>query len=144
MTGMRFTRVPRRFMISMSKGFSLKEREGERCGRMGVWRGYGRVTSGTDKIEACVYSEVRLVGPQRLLLLSHVRLMLVIDEVDNRGPGVAVVDIVTKARGIDDGQLGLELFLLQLGLDDFDLCQLVELLEVTAVVVLRGRQLGGK
>lgn len=105
----------------------------------GVRKGHGRVTSRTDKIEASMHSEVRLVGPQRLLFLSHVRLVLVIDEVDNGGPRVAVVDIITKAGCVNDGQLGFELLLLQLGLDDFDLGQLVKLLEVTAVVVLRGR-----
>ena len=83
-----------------------------------------------------MHSEVRLVRPQGLLLLSHVRLMLVIDEINDGGPRVAVVDIVTKAGGVNDRQLDFELLFLQLGLDYFNLGQLVELLEVTAVVVL--------
>ena len=107
-------------------------------------KGDGRVAGGADKVEAGMHAEVRLVGPQRLLFLSHVRFMLVINKVNDRGPRVAVVDIVAKAGSINDGQLGFELLFLQLGLDDFDLGQLVELLEVAAVVVLRGRQLGGK
>ena len=98
----------------------------------------------TDEVEASMHSEVRLVGPQRLLFLSHIRLMLVIDEVNDGGPRVAVVDIVTKAGGVNNRQLDFELLFFQLCLDDFDLGQLVELLEVTAVVVLRGGQLGGK
>ena len=48
-------------------------------------------------------SKVRLVGPQRLLLLSHICLMLVVDEVDDGRPRVAVVDIVTEAGGVNDG-----------------------------------------
>jgi hypothetical protein len=94
------------------------------------------VTGGADKVEASMHSEVRLVRPQGLLLLSHVRLMLVIDEINDGGPRVTVVDIVTKAGSVNDRQLDFELLFLQLGLDYFDLCQLVELLEVTAVVVL--------
>jgi len=89
-------------MISMSKGLSLGEMGECRC-RRDVRRGHGRVTSGADKVEASMHSEVRLVGPQRLLLLSHVCLMLVIDEVNNGGPRVAVVNIVTKAGSVDDG-----------------------------------------
>jgi len=62
-----------------------------------------RVAGGTDKVEAGMHPEVSLVGPQRLLLLSHVRLMLVIDEVNDGGPRVAVVDIVAKAGSINNG-----------------------------------------
>lgn len=105
----------------------------------GKWKygkGYRRVTGGTDKVEAGVNSEVCLVGPQRLLLLSHIRLMLVVDEVDNWGPRVAVVDVVAESGGVNDGKLDFELFLLQFCLDDFDLGQLVELLEMTTVVIL--------
>ena len=61
------------------------------------------MTGGADKVEASMHSEVRLVGPQRLLLLSHIRLMLVIDEVNDGGPRVAVVDIVTEAGSVNDG-----------------------------------------
>ena len=60
------------------------------------------MTSGADKVEASMNAEVRLVGPQRLLLLSHVCFMLVINEVDDGRPRVAVVDVVAKAGGVDD------------------------------------------
>jgi len=70
--------------------------------------------------------------------------MLVVDEVDNGRPGVAVVDIVAKSGCIDDSELDLELLLLKLGLDDFHLCELVKLLVVTPVVVFRRREFGGK
>lgn len=61
------------------------------------------MAGGADKVEAGMHAEVRLVGPQRLLFLSHVRLMLVINEVNDGGPRVAVVDIVAEARSINDG-----------------------------------------
>lgn len=47
--------------------------------------------------------------------------MLVIDELDNGGPRVGVVDVVAKSRGVDDSELDFELFLLELGFDDLDL-----------------------
>ena len=106
--------------------------------------GDGRVTSGTDKVEASVHSEIRLVGPHRLLLLSHICLVLVIDEINDGGPRVAVVDVVAETRSVNNGELSFELLLFELCLDDFDLCQLVKLFEVTAVIVLWGRQLGGE
>ena len=96
MTGMRLTRVPRRFIISISKGLSLKD-EYEHCAEIEMNQNYGRVTSGTDKVEASVNPEVCLVCPHRLLLLSHVCFMLVVNEVDDGGPRVAVVDVVSKA-----------------------------------------------
>jgi len=89
-------------MISISKGLSLEEREGERRGETDVWKGHGRVAGCTDKVEASMHPEVRLVGPQRLLLLSHIGLVLVVDEVNDGGPRVAVVDVVTKAGGVNN------------------------------------------
>lgn len=101
-----------------------------------------RMPSRADKVEARVDTEVNLILALRLLLLAHVRLVLVVNEVDNGGPRVAVVDVVAKAGAVDDRQLRLELLLLELGLDDLHLGQLVELLVVPTAVALRGRQLG--
>lgn len=88
--------------------------------------------------------EVGLLLALRLLFLSHVGLVLVIDEIDDWGPRVAVVDIVPESRSVDDTELDFELLLLKLRLDDLDLGQLVELLVVTPVVVFGRRQLGGE
>lgn len=98
--------------------------------------------SRADKVETRVHAEVNLILPLRLLLLAHVRLMLVVNEVDDGGPRVAVVDVVAEAGAVDDRQLRLELFLLKLCLDDLHLSQLVELLVVPTTVALRRRQLG--
>ena len=102
------------------------------------------MTSGTDEVQAGVHPEVNLLLPLWLLLLAHVRLVLVVNEVDDGSPRVTVVDVVTEARGVDDRQLRLELLLLELGLDDLNLGELVKLLLVTLVVVLVRRELGGE
>jgi hypothetical protein len=47
--------------------------------------------------------------------------MLVIDEFNNGGPRVGVVDVVTESGGVNDGELDFELLLLEFGLDDLDL-----------------------
>jgi len=63
-----------------------------------------RMTGRTDKVETSMDTEVDLVLPSRLLLLQHVRLMLVVEEFNDWHPGIPVVDIVTKARRVDNGQ----------------------------------------
>jgi len=126
-----------------------------------------RVTSGSDEEQACMHTQVGLLSALRLLLLPHICFMLVVHEVDDWAPRVAVVDIITEARGVNDGELDLERLLLELGLDDFDLShkkdvsgsgatselrverprylsELVKLLNVTPAVVLRWRQFGSK
>ena len=119
MTGIRLTRVPRRFMISMSSGFRLSfiavnakelQRTLEDI----------RVTCRADEVEAGVNSKVRLFVPLRLLLLTHICLMLVINKLDDRHPRVAVVDVVTEARCVNNGELDLELLLFKFGLDYFN------------------------
>lgn len=60
------------------------------------------VASGADEVEASVDAEVDLLGTLGLLLLKHVRLMLVVQELDDGLPRVAVVDIVAEARGVND------------------------------------------
>ena len=60
------------------------------------------MAGGTDEVQAGVYTQIDLFLALGLLLLQHVRLMLVIKELNNRLPRVAVVDVVSKARGVDD------------------------------------------
>lgn len=62
------------------------------------------VAGGTNEVEADVDSEVNLVLSLGLLLLQHVGFMLVVKELDDWHPGVAIVDIVAKAGGVDDSQ----------------------------------------
>ena len=65
------------------------------------------VSGGADEVQTGVHTHVDLVGTAGLLLLEHVRLMLVIQELDNGLPGVTVVDIVSEAGGINNGQANL-------------------------------------
>lgn len=102
------------------------------------------MSSGPDEVQAAVNPEVSLLLALRLLFLSHVGLMLVVDEIDDWGPRVTVVDIVPESRSVDDGELDFELLLLKLCLDDLDLGQLVQLLVVTLIVVPGRRQLGSE
>jgi hypothetical protein len=62
------------------------------------------VASGADEVQAGVDTEVDLVCAARLLLLEHVRLVLVVEELDDGLPRVAVVDVVAEARGVDNGE----------------------------------------
>jgi hypothetical protein len=62
------------------------------------------VTGGADEVQAGVYTEVDLLLALRLLLLQHVGLVLVVEELDNGLPRVAVVDVVAEAGGVNDGQ----------------------------------------
>lgn len=71
----------------------------------------------------------------RLLFLTHVCFMLVVNELNDGHPGVPVVDVVTKAGGVNDSELDLELLLFELSLNDLYLSQLIKLLVVPSVVV---------
>lgn len=96
------------------------------------------MTSRPDEVQTGVNSQVTLFGPLRLLLLAHVRLMLVVNEVDNGDPRIPVVDVVAESRCVNYSELDLELLLFKLGLNDIDFSELVELLVVTPAVALGG------
>jgi hypothetical protein len=66
--------------------------------------GLQRVAGGADEVQAGVHAEIDLIAALRLLLLQHERLVLVVEELDDGLPGVAVVDVVAEAGGVDDGQ----------------------------------------
>lgn len=103
-----------------------------------------RVSSGSDEVQACMNPEITLLLTHRLLFLPHIDFMLVVNEVNDWHPRVTVVDIVAKSGRVNDSELDLELLLLQLSLDDFNLRELVELFLVATSVVLGRRQLGRK
>lgn len=66
--------------------------------------GLERVARGADKVKTGVDTEVDLVGTAWLLLLKHVRLVLVVEELDDGLPRVTVVDIVAESGRVDDGK----------------------------------------
>ena len=98
---------------------------------------YARVTCGTYEVEASMDTQIRLFVPLGLLLLTHVRFVLIVNKLDNWEPRVAVVNVVSEARGVDDRELDLELAFFELSFDDFYFCELVQLLEMTLIVVFR-------
>lgn len=57
-----------------------------------------------DEIDTGVDSEIDLAGPFGLLVLEHVGLVLVVDELDDWLPGIGIVDEVAEAGCVDDGE----------------------------------------
>ena len=94
-----------------------------------------RVPRRSDKVQTRVHSQIDLLRASWLLLLQHVALVLIVQELDDRLPRVPVVHIVPESGGVDDGEAHFEELLLQLGLGDLDLDRLVDLLGVAAAVV---------
>jgi hypothetical protein len=66
--------------------------------------GLQSVARGADEVQTSMDTEVDLVSAAWLLLLQHVRLVLVVEELDDGLPRVAVVDIVAESRRVNDGQ----------------------------------------
>ena len=66
------------------------------------------VAGRTDEVQASMHSQVNLLRSAWLLLLQHVALMLVVQELDDWLPAVSVVYVVTKAWSIDDRQSDFE------------------------------------
>lgn len=62
------------------------------------------VSGGANEVQASVHTHINLVRSAGLLLLEHVGLMLVVQELDDGLPRITVVDIVAEAGGINDGQ----------------------------------------
>ena len=83
-TGMRFTRVPRRFMISISNGFSLayvSKKPMQRWDEKNI-----RVTCRTNKVKASMDPQICFLMSLWLLLLTHVSFMLVVNELNDWEP----------------------------------------------------------
>lgn len=111
------------------------------------------MASWADKVQAGMDAKVNLLGSARLLLLEHVGLMLVVQKLNDRLPRVAIVHIVAKARGVNDGKTDcaiprqllfahyhrcsrtFEELLLQFCFCNLNLNRLVDLLVVAALVV---------
>jgi hypothetical protein len=68
--------------------------------------------------------------------------VLIINKLDNYKPRVAVVNVVSEARGVDAGELDLELAFFKLNLNDFHSRELDQLLEMAFVVVSRRSRKG--
>lgn len=66
-------------------------------------KGLQGMPSGPNEVKTRMHAKVDFVNSAWLLLLQHIRLMLIVQKLDDWHPGVPIVDIVTKARGINDG-----------------------------------------
>lgn len=55
-----------------------------------------------NEVQASMDTEIDLVRSAGLLLLQHVGFMLVVQEIDDRLPGVPVVHVITESRSIDN------------------------------------------
>lgn len=62
------------------------------------------VAGRADEVQTGVDTEIDLVETLGLLLLKHVGFVLVVEELDNGLPRVAVVDVVSESRSVNDGQ----------------------------------------
>ena len=58
----------------------------------------------SNEIEAGMNAEINLLSATGLLFLQHVGLVLIVQKLDDRLPGVTVVDVITETRSIDYGQ----------------------------------------
>ena len=67
-------------------------------------KGLQGVSGWSDEVQTGMHTHVDLLLAMWLLLLEHVRFVLVIEELNDWLPGITVVDIVSKTRGINDGQ----------------------------------------
>jgi len=77
-------------------------------------QGLQGMAGGADKVQAAVNAHVAQLLTHGLLILTHVRLVLVVNKVDNGHPAVAVVSVVSKSGCVNHRQLDSELLLFQL------------------------------
>ena len=103
-----------------------------------------RMPRGPNKVEASMDPQVRFLVSLWLLLLTHVSFMLVVNELNDWEPWIAVVDIVSKSRGVNDRKFDLELTFLELSLNNLDFSQFIQLLVVASTVVFSRWQFGGE
>lgn len=60
------------------------------------------MAGGSNEVQASVDTEVDLVLAAGLLLLEHIRLMLIIKELNDGHPRISVVHVVAEARCVND------------------------------------------
>lgn len=78
------------------------------------------MAGGLNEIDTSVNPVVNNVHTVDLVLRVEVGIETLLDVLDNRTPGVVVVDKVTETGGIDDGQAEPDTVLLNVGADGLD------------------------
>lgn len=96
------------------------------------------VTSGLDEVDTGVDAVVDNVAAVNLVLGLQVGVEALLNILDNRAPGVVVVDKVTEARSIDDAQAETDTVLLNVGAGGLDRHGLGDYVGVGAGTLLRG------
>ncbi len=62
------------------------------------------MTGWADEIQTSVNAQVDLLLADWLLFLEHVGFVLVVKELDDGLPGIAVVHVITEARSVNDSE----------------------------------------
>jgi hypothetical protein len=104
--------------------------------------GFERVASGLNEEDASVDAVVDNVHAVDLVLGVEVRIIALLDVVDNGAPRLIVVDEVTEARSVDNSQTQTDTSLLNIGADGLDGDGLRNDVEARALALL-GRVEGG-
>jgi hypothetical protein len=78
------------------------------------------VASGLDKVNASVNTVVNNVHAVDLVLSLEVGIEALLNVLDNGSPRVIVVDKISEARSVDDGQAETDSVLLNVGADGLD------------------------
>ena len=80
-------------------------------------QGLERVAGRLNEVDTSMHAVVDDVHPVHLVLCIEIRIESLLDVLDNWPPGVIVVDEVTEARGIHNGQAKADAVLLNIGRD---------------------------
>lgn len=65
------------------------------------------MASGTNEVKTDVDAQVDSIVATGLLLLQHIRLVLVVEELNDGLPRVSIVDIISESRRVDDSEANL-------------------------------------
>ena len=72
------------------------------------------MTSGSDKIDASMNTQVVNGATLLAALLLHEGMVLVVQKVNNGNPAVLIIHVITESRGVDNGEAHVEGLLVQL------------------------------
>lgn len=100
------------------------------------------VAGGLDKEDTCVNTVVNNVHAVNLVLSIQVRVESLLDVVDDRAPGLVVVDEIAETWCIDNGQAETNTCLLNVGTNGLDSNSLGNNVEAGSLALLGGVQGG--
>lgn len=98
--------------------------------------GLQRVACGLDKEDTCVDAVVHDVHPVDFVLGIQVSIEALLDVIRDWPPGLVIVDEVTEARGIDNGQAQANTSFLDICADGLDCDSLGENIQTGSLALL--------